>query len=278
MTLMQESNGWQPRTTNSGAGMPLPKPEANEVRDTFVARCLDSQASKEMQGTPEQKVAACETAYDDAKKSTTRDDIGMKAAGAVTLGDESKGEIIAHFATLDEVDNDGEVLPAGSIPDGMKATVSTYNHDTVMGQMLGTGVPDQPPVGKGTIRIEGNKAIAYLNYFMETQRGKEAFLTVKAMGPDQKWSFAYRKEKTNPPSAEWKAKGARLMLSKIGPLLDGAIEVSPVKMPGGKSTGTMAVKQADLLSLEPEPVPPSADAVTTELRLKRTKHLIDRNG
>jgi hypothetical protein len=229
-----------------------------------------------MQGTPEQKVAACETTFDDAKKSTERADIGMKAAGAVTLGDESKGEIVAHFATLDEVDNDGEVFPAGSIPDGMKTTVSSYNHDTVMGQMLGTGVPDAPPVGKGMIRIEGNKAIAYLNYFMETQRGKEAFLTVKAMGPDQKWSFAYRKEETNPPSAEWKAKGARLMLSKIGPLLDGAIEISPVKMPGGKSTGTVAVKQADPPAPEPEPIQRSADEVTTELRMKRTKRLLGR--
>jgi hypothetical protein len=254
--------------------MPLPQPEANEARDTFVARCLDSQASKEMEGTPEQKVAACEASYDEAKKSTRRE-IGTKAASAVTLGDEAKGEVVAHFATLDEVDNDGEVFPAGAIPDGMKVTVSSYNHDTVMGQMLGTGVPDQPPVGKGAIRIEGKRAIAYVNYFMETQRGREAYLTVKAMGADQAWSFAFHKEQVDPPSAEWKAKGARLMLTRVGPLLDGAMEVSPVKQPGGKRTGTLAVKQAETSVPEPEQQTVEVDP-GLEHRLARVKRQIAR--
>lgn len=168
---------------------------------------------------------------------------GLKVARDVTVGDEAKGEVVAHFATMDEVDNDRQVFPLGSIPDGMKTTVSSYSHDTVIGQMLNTGVPDQAPVGKGVIRVEGKKAIAYLNYFMETQRGREAFLTVKAMGADQAWSFSYRQELA-PANAEWKAKGAKEMIVRVGPLLDGAMEISPVKQPGGKSTGTVEVKQA----------------------------------
>lgn len=35
------------------------------------------------------------------------------------------------------------------------------------------------------------------------------------------------------------------MLAELGPLLDGAMEVSPVKMPGGKGTRTLAAKEAD---------------------------------
>lgn len=66
----------------------------------------------------------------------------------------------------------------------MKVTGSSYSHDTVINFLTGTGLPDAPPVGKGVIRIEGAKAVAYLDYFMETQRGREAFLTVKAMGAD----------------------------------------------------------------------------------------------
>lgn len=198
---------------------------------------------------------------------------GMKALSDVTLADE--GTVTALIANMDVVDNDGEVILEGAIPGG-KATVSMYNHDTVMGQMLGTGQPDAPPVGKGTISVEGKQAIFRGQYFMDTARGKEAFLTVKAMGADQAWSFAYRQE-TAPPTAEWKALGAKRMLTRLEPLLDGAYEVSPVKQPGGKGTQTLATKQADTPPPVVEPVQ-SADDVTTELRMERTKRLIDRHG
>lgn len=237
--------------------MPLPNPNDGETREAFVSRCMDSQASKEMQGENDQKVAACERMYDDAKKSAdATDGYGWKALQEVTTSDE--GKVRAIVATFDVVDNDGEVILAGAIPDGMKVTGSFYNHDTVVSQMLGLGTPDAPPVAKGVIRIEGSKAVAYLDYFMETQRGQEAFKTVKAMGTDQAWSFAYRKQAVERPDAEWAAKGARLMLTQLGPLLDGSMEVSPVKMPGGKGTQTLGAKSADSTptELEPEPIAP----------------------
>lgn len=196
---------------------------------------------------------------------------GMKALAEVTVPDE--GKVRAVVATFDEVDNDGEVLLSGSIPDGMKITGSAYNHDTVMAQLLGMGTPDSPPVSKGVIRIEGSKAVAYLDYFMETQRGREAFLTVKAMGPDQAWSFAFRKDKVDKPSPEWKAKGAVRILSKLGPLLDGAMEVSPVKMPGGKSTGTLSAKTADDPAT-PAPPPKHEPDPIIDARIQRVKRSI----
>lgn len=206
------------------------------------------------------------------------DGMGLKVAQQVTFGDEAKGEVVAHFATMDEVDNDGEVFPLGAIADGTKMTVSSYNHDTVMNQLLGTPLPDQPPVGKGVVRLDGKKAVAYLAYFMETTRGREAYLTIKAMGADQAWSFAYQKEQVDRPSAEWAAKGAQRMLTKVGPLLDGAMEVSPVKMPGGKRTGTLAVKQADPPVVEVvAPVIPSAvPDLVLEGRVARVKRQLTR--
>lgn len=196
---------------------------------------------------------------------------GMKALSDVTMTDE--GQVVAVVANMDVVDNDGEVILSGAIPAAVKATMSSYSHDTVLGQMLRTGQPDQPPVGKGTISVEGTKAVFRGQYFMETQRGREAFLTVKAMGTDQAWSFAYLQE-TAPPTAEWKAKGARLMVTKLDPLLDGAMEVSPVKMPGGKGTGTVAVKQAD--AVEPPPEPKAEVDVAFEERIARVKRQIGR--
>lgn len=231
--------------------MPLPNPNDGETREAFVSRCMDSQASKEMQGENDQKVAACERMYDEAhgdKSADLPEGYGWKSLQDVSI---DEGKVRAVVATFDVVDNDGEVILAGAIPDGMKATVSFYNHDTVMSQMLGMGAPDSPPVGKGVIRIEGAKAVAYLDYFMDTQRGQEAFKTVKAMGGDQAWSFAYRKQAVEKPNAEWQAKGARLMLTKLGPLLDGSMEVSPVKQPGGKGTRTLGTKQAEAAAPTP---------------------------
>jgi len=181
------------------------------------------------------------------KSADLQEGYGWKSLQDVSI---DEGKVRAVVATFDVVDNDGEVILAGAIPDGMKATVSFFNHDTVASQLLGLGTPDSPPVGKGVIRIEGSKAVAYLDYFMETQRGQEAFKTVKAMGADQSWSFTYRKQQIERPSPEWQSKGARLILAKLGPLLDGSMEVSPVKMPGGKGTRTLGTKSA---SPEPEP-------------------------
>lgn len=212
---------------------------------------------------------------DDLKLPET---FGFKAVREVTLGDEAKGEVTAVVATFDEVDNDGEVIVAGAIPDGMKVTASSYNHDTVMGQMLGTGSPDAAPVAKGTIQVEGKQAVARLGYFMETQRGREAFLTLKAMGSDQAWSFAYRKETVADPDKTWMAKGARLMLTKLGPLLDGAMEVSPVKQPGGKGTGTVEVKQAAPVVEEvvAPVIPPAVPDPVLEGRIARVKRQLTR--
>jgi hypothetical protein len=214
---------------------------------------------------------------DDELNDTLPDGYGMKALADVTMPDE--GKVRAVVATFDEVDNDGEVILGGAIPDGMKITGSAYNHDTVMGKLLGTGIPDGAPVSKGNIRIEGSKAVAYLDYFMETQRGREAFLTVKAMGPDQAWSFAYHKDKVDRPSPEWKSKGAVRILSKLGPLFDGAMEVSPVKMPGGKFTGTLSAKAvADLVPEPPEAEEPSKAErdVALEMRISRVQRSLRR--
>lgn len=204
------------------------------------------------------------------------DAFGMKALQEVTVGDE--GKVRAVVATFDEVDNDGDVIVTGAIPDGMKVTGSFFNHDTVMGHLLGTGVPDAPPVSKGVIRIDGKHAVAHLEYFMETQRGREAFLTVKAMGKDQAWSFAYRKDAVANPDKAWQAKGARLLLTQLGPLHDGAMEVSPVKMPGGKSTGTLSAKEADssiVDTVEPAPtIEKIAPDPALDARLERVKRLV----
>ena len=252
MTLLQTTDGLQPRTTNDGDRMPLPKPHAEESRDDFVARCMKDPATQDITGanadeTQSRRVAACERQFDEGKKDADLEEggYGMKSFGDFALGDEATGDVTCAFATLGEIDNDREIVDPGAIPPGMKAFMSDYNHSSVKGQMLGTGIPDPAPVGKGVITTEGNRAIFKGRYFLETARGKEAYLTAKAMGPDARWSFAYMIEKTAKPSPEMQAKGARRVLTKLGSFPGNVgMEVSLVSIPGGVGTGTLSLKSA----------------------------------
>lgn len=279
MTVLQTSAGFQPRTTNGGTPMPLPTPSAGESRDDFVARCMKDAATQDIMGdspenTQARRVAACERQFTEAKAADLSEALGMKAVGAFELGDTETGAVSAVVATLGEIDHDGEIIAPDAIPDGIKVMMSSYNHNSVMGQMLGTGQPDEPPVGKGAIHIEGNKAIYRGNYFMETARGKEAYLTTKALGADAKWSFAYGIEQTAKPPADLQAKGARRILVKLRSLPgEAGMEVSPVNMPGGKGTGTVSLKaSAPLPAGDPAAEKQAADLdATVALRLRRMR-------
>lgn len=175
--------------------------------------------------------------------------VGAKSFTAPEIKNAETGEVEAIVQTLGVVDRDHEVIPIDALPPTYAAKISMYDHDSIRGLMTGSGVPDQPPVGKGTISVEGDKLWFRGNYFMETQRGREAFLTFKAIGPDQEWSFGYRIAKADAPSEELKAKGARRVLSKLAPIA-GSYEVSPVPMGGGLGTRTVAMKSADEIAAE----------------------------
>src|SRR3989442_6390430 len=108
--------------------------------------------------------------------------------------------------------------------------MSAYGHDVVL--------DGAAPVGKGTINVQGDKAVFQGRFFMSTERGREAFHTVKELGPDSDWSFGFpRGVKTVEPTAEWRAKGARRVLAGIQP-----IEASPGFRGAGIGTGTVMAK------------------------------------
>lgn len=174
---------------------------------------------------------------------TLERDIAVKAFAAPEITNAETGEVEAVVQTLGVVDRDREFIPIDALPSGVAAKISLYDHDSIRNLMFGTGLPDDPPVGKGMIFVEGNKVVFRGKYFMETQRGREAFLTFKAIGADQEWSFGYRILKSDPPTEELRAKGARRVLTKLGPIA-GAFEVSPVPMGGGLGTRTVAMKCA----------------------------------
>lgn len=165
-------------------------------------------------------------------------DVERKCVGAgCELRDQ--GAITAIVATLDTIDRDRDIIPSDAFPTGVKVKLSAYGHSSISDLMYGTGIPDDPPVGKGALIIERGKAVFRGKYFLSTAAGREAFNVAKEMGDEQEWSFGYRILKTLPPSDDLAAKGARRVLAKLEPL-----EVSPVLYAGGVGTQTVATKRA----------------------------------
>lgn len=166
----------------------------------------------------------------------------IKSVGEFEIKDEAKGEVHAIVATLGVVDRDEDVIRKDAIKDGAKVKVSGYGHDAIFGEA---------PVGKGALFVTGDQVLFKGTYFMDTQRGREAFALMKAMGADQEWSFGFRVMGYEVPSEDERAKGARRILTKLDPF-----EVSPVILGAGIGTRTVSAKSAD----DPPPPDPAIEA------------------
>jgi hypothetical protein len=90
------------------------------------------------------------------------------------------GQFSAVFATLGVVDHDGDVTKAGAFEEGQEAIIEAWNHNY-----------GAPPVGKGVIRTEGDKALVEGRFFLDTPAGQEHYRVVKALGDLQEWSYTY---------------------------------------------------------------------------------------
>lgn len=174
-------------------------------------------------------------------------DLEMKSFGPFEIKSEDKGEVVAVVATLGVVDKDGDViLPGAFPPGGSKVKLSGYGHDVV--------TEGKAPVGKGVVYEQDGRAIFQGNFFMSTQRGREAFHTTKELGAEGEWSFGFPKAvKTGDLTDEWRTKGAKRVIAGLTP-----IEASPVFVGAGWGTGTLLTKAADAgepdAALEPEAV------------------------
>ncbi len=167
------------------------------------------------------------------------DDLGVKAIGPLEFANEDTGEVTAIVATLGVKDRDHEVILPDAIPHGAAVKLSDYGHSAIMAFMHGMPLADDPPVGKGAIYIDGDKAVFRGRYFMSTASGREAHARAKEMGAEQEWSFGYRILKTAMPDEDMKSQGVKRVLVQLHPF-----EVSPVLIAGGVGTRTVGVKEA----------------------------------
>ena len=92
------------------------------------------------------------------------------------------GDVSVAFSRFNVIDSDGDVTFAGSMPIGKGIPMSAYGH---------TSWDGAPPTGKGVIGERSDLGIFDGSFFMETDQGRNAYHTTKAMADLQEWSYGY---------------------------------------------------------------------------------------
>lgn len=163
----------------------------------------------------------------------------------LTLKAEAEGGVQAVFSTFDVVDKDGDIVLATALTHGQQVPM-VWAHDW------------KTPVGKGTVRVEEHRAVFDGVFFLETERGAEAFKTVKAMGDLQEWSWGFRVV-----DASFEKRDDEFV--RVIKRAD-VYEVSPVLVGAGEGTHTLAIKANQPLAEQAEAVLAAAAALTERLR------------
>lgn len=150
-----------------------------------------------------------------------------KQVRSVRLKDEDEGKVRAVVATTGTVDADGDIIEPGAFS-RQDVVVSGFGHTSWQGA---------PPVGRGTVMESGEKAVADLEFFLDTSHGRDLFTTVKRLGELGEWSFGFDVRGQRDPSPREREDGAVRVLTDLD-----VHEVSPVLRGAGVDTGTVAAK------------------------------------
>jgi HK97 family phage prohead protease len=136
---------------------------------------------------------------------------------------EYTGEFQAIFSTLNVKDHDGDVTLPGAFKEGQKVRISYWGHRW-----------QDLPVGRGEIHADDAKAWVDGRLFLDTEAGRETFLTVKNLGELQEWSYGFDIEERS--EGDWEGDQVQF-LRRLE-----VYEVSPVMLGAGLDTRTVAIK------------------------------------
>ena len=140
------------------------------------------------------------------------------------------GEFVATFATLGVIDHQGDVTLPGAFEVGKEAVVGAYMHEMY-----------RLPVGKGTIRVDGDRAWIEGAFFLDTLTGQDTYRTVKNAGGLMEWSYIFRALEFEDGEFDT---GKGVVPVRYLKKLD-VWSVDPVLRGAGIGTGTDAIKSHD---------------------------------
>jgi len=124
-----------------------------------------------------------------------------------------EGGLEAVISTFGVKDRDGDIMLAAAFARSSgKAIPMVWHHDW------------DKPVGKGVVHVTPTEAVFTGQFFMDTERGQEAYKTVKAMGDLQEYSIGFRiLEATDEKvGGEWVRTIKDIELFEASPVLVGA--------------------------------------------------------
>jgi len=164
-------------------------------------------------------------------------DLETKQISPTVKFDDDTGQVSAVFATLNVVDKDGDVTLPGFF--GVQDVALAWAHDR------------SRLVGKGRISESGDHAVMNGKFFLNTYEGEQAYLTTKAMGDLQEWSYGFYIAKGGAEHGTHNGQSVRF----LQPLDDGQpgakiAEVSPVLVGAGEGTHTVGIKSEKLRFVE----------------------------
>ena len=143
---------------------------------------------------------------------------------------EIEGKVEAVFSNFNEVDSDGDVVLPNSIKSGYgdNGVAMVWAHDW------------KNVIGRGEIIQDDHRAVFKGQFIMDTDAGRDAFHTVKAMGDLQQWSFGY--EVTDSENGAFKKDNEEEI--EVRYLKEVKVwEVSPVLVGANQNTETLSVKE-----------------------------------
>jgi len=162
-------------------------------------------------------------AKETGERRQSMDNIERKSI-SVELKDEQEGSFVARIATLNVRDKDNDI----TIPGAFKkktVLVSAYMHGSWMGKL---------PVGKATIRENGNEVIAEGQFNLKTTEGRDTYEAIKFAPELQEWSYGFYPIEHEEGTGD--DEGTRI-LKKVD-----VKEISPVLVGAGVNTGVLAIK------------------------------------
>ncbi len=144
--------------------------------------------------------------------------------------DESEGKVEAVFSVFNMVDSDNDIVVPGAVKSGFgdNGVAMVWGHDW------------KDVIGRGVIEQDSEKAVFKGQFIMDTERGRDAFNTVKAMGDLQQWSFGFEVLDSDKKMIT-KDDGTEKEVRELKSLK--VWEVSPVLVGANQNTYTMAVKE-----------------------------------
>lgn len=175
------------------------------------------------------------------------------------LKSDDSGTLTAIFSRFNVIDSDGDVTRPSAFVDGTDVIIGAFGHRT-----------SEPPIGKGKIRVSPTVATVEGRLFLDTTHGRDAYNTLKQLGPMGSWSYVFTVLQES--RGDFEGKRVRF-LEKVK-----VFSVDPVLAGAGVGTFTTSIKCADCAAKEPAPScgcePP--DLATTIAEAKATLEQLDR--